>query len=121
MEADEAMRIITALLIVAFVASCGGPSGPKPGRVVSISASGPISRACLSSDRKARSAALCGCVQAMANRHLGAGDQSRAARFWRDPQKLQDIRQSDNPRNEVFWTKWKAFGADVETTCRQVS
>ncbi len=121
MEADEAMRIFTVFLILAVLASCGGTSGPRPGRVVSISASGPMSRACMASDRKARSDALCGCVQAMANRHLSASEQSRATKFWRDPQRVQDMRQSDNPRNEAFWAKWKAFGADVEQTCKQVA
>ncbi|MGC8203753.1 hypothetical protein ACP2AV_13715 [Aliiroseovarius sp. PTFE2010] len=77
---------------------------------------GTIERACLTSDRSA-SRALCGCIQQVADQTLSTGDQRMAARFFKDPQKAQDIRQSDNRSHEVFWKRYKAFGAVAQDYC----
>ncbi len=82
------------------------------------SASGPISQACLASDRTARSRALCGCIQAVANQTLGGSDQRRAASFYSDPQRAQEVRQSDRSSDEAFWEAYKAYGARAEQICR---
>jgi len=79
---------------------------------------GPISRACLQSDRKAANRSLCTCIQKAANTHLSRGDQRLAASFFKDPHKAQEIRQSDRRSHEVFWKRYRAFGSTAETYCR---
>ena len=78
---------------------------------------GPVSRACLASDSKARSYALCRCLQQVANRTLDRSDQRLAAKFFRKPQMAQDIKMSDSRSHEVFWTKYKSFGATASRSC----
>lgn len=78
---------------------------------------GPIERACLNSDRRAASRALCGCIQDVADITLSGRDQRLAASFFRDPHKAQVIRQSDRHSHEVFWQKYKAFGRTAEAYC----
>lgn len=125
------IRLITALSVVALVASCGGTryssSNSASNRAIfkssnapsssALFASGPIATACRKADRKQASRSRCGCVQAVANRSLNAREQSRGASFFNDPQKSQDLRQSDNPANERLWLKWKAFGAEAARVC----
>ncbi|MBT0958755.1 hypothetical protein IV417_15300 [Alphaproteobacteria bacterium KMM 3653] len=76
-----------------------------------------IERACLSSDRKARNRALCGCIQQVANFSLSKSEQRLGAKFFKKPQLAQDTRQSDSPTKERFWKKWKAFGATASSYC----
>lgn len=76
-----------------------------------------IRRACLQSDRRASTIALCGCIQSVASRILTKGDQKRGAKFFRDPQSAQDIRQSDRSSNERFWLRWKSFGETAQAIC----
>nr|WP_319247524.1 hypothetical protein [uncultured Celeribacter sp.] len=78
---------------------------------------GTIERACLSSDRAANNRALCGCIQQVADLTLSRGDQRQAAKFFKDPQKAQDIRQSDNSSHESFWRRYKAFGETASQYC----
>lgn len=78
---------------------------------------GPISRACMASDSKHRSVQVCGCIQKVANRTLDRSDQKLAAKFFKKPQMAQDIRMSDNRQHEVFWKKYKEFGATASATC----
>ncbi|MEL7211632.1 MAG: hypothetical protein AAGK92_03150 [Pseudomonadota bacterium] len=80
---------------------------------------GPITRACMQSDRKAASRSLCNCIQKAANTHLSRGDQRLAASFFKDPHKAQEIRQSDRRSHETFWKKYRAFGSTAETYCRR--
>ncbi|MAQ86406.1 hypothetical protein [Psychromarinibacter halotolerans] len=77
-----------------------------------------IERACLSSARAGASPQLCGCIQAVADRTLSSSDQRMAARFFKDPHMAQEIRQSDNASHEVFWKRYKVFGATAESHCR---
>lgn len=111
-----------ALFSLAALVGCGGGGYKQAGRTASSaavkpSASGPISRACLSSDRKARSPQLCGCIQAVADLTLSSSEQSRAATFYNDPQKAQDIRQSDNSAHERFWQRYKEYGKTAQDIC----
>lgn len=78
---------------------------------------GPIDRACMSSPRKQKSPQLCRCIQQVANATLTRGEQRKAAKFFRDPHKAQETRQSDNPANERFWKRYKAFGSQASQTC----
>jgi hypothetical protein len=80
---------------------------------------GPIESACLRSDRQAASRSLCGCIQNVADAVLSYGDQRRAAGFFSNPQKAQDVRQSDRSSDEAFWLRYKAFGENAESYCTQ--
>lgn len=116
-------RIFIAMAMLGTLSACGAGVNERnysSGRVVSQAfATGPISRACMQSGRKAANTRLCGCVQAVANQNLrSSGDQSMAAGFFRDPHQAQVIRQSDNPRHEDFWKRYKAFTGRAESSCR---
>lgn len=80
---------------------------------------GPIESACLRSDRQAASRALCGCIQQVANQVLSGGDQRRAAKFFSDPARAQEVRQSDRASDEAFWLRYKQFGTTAESYCTQ--
>ncbi len=83
----------------------------------SMLSAGTIERACLKSDRKAVTRALCGCIQDVADATLTSSDQRLAAKFFKDPHMAQEIRQSDRASHEVFWQKYKQFGATAEVYC----
>lgn len=83
----------------------------------SVASAGTIERACLGSDRKAANRALCGCIQQVADATLSGSDQRLAAKFFKDPQMAQDIRQSDNQSHEIFWKKYKSFGETAQSYC----
>ncbi|WP_226622941.1 hypothetical protein [Alloyangia pacifica] len=106
------MKPIYLVTILALVAGCGG--GSNSGRYY---ATGPVSKACMSSDRKARNDALCGCIQAAADDELSGGDQRRAVRFYRDPHSAQEVRQSDRNSDRDFWRRYSAFVSRAERMC----
>lgn len=114
------VKFISILIMLGLLAGCSGSSRSKGGTdysTITRVSSGPISRACLSSDRKARSRQLCGCIQAAADRTLSNSDQKLAASFYNNPQKAQDIRQSDRSAHEVFWKKYRNFSETAEAIC----
>jgi len=78
---------------------------------------GIVERACLGSSRQGASRALCGCIQQAANLTLSGSDQKMASGFFKDPQKAQDIRQSDRRTHEAFWQRYKQFGATAQAYC----
>ena len=96
-------RTVIAALIVVFSATSVGAQT--------------IERACLQADRSAANRALCGCIQEAANMSLSGGDQKIAAGFFKDPQKAQDMRQSDRRSHEIFWKRYKQFGDMARTFC----
>ena len=104
------MRKMTFLVAFAALAACGGP------RV-----SGTVGEACIAADRRAASAALCSCVQQVADQRLSDRDQSRAAAFFENPQLAQDTRQSDRFTDEAFWERYKLFTAAARQQCRAVA
>ncbi|MBU2981379.1 hypothetical protein KO498_06085 [Lentibacter algarum] len=115
------MNKFFALLAISALTACGG-NGYKSASSTARSpaksfATGPISKACMASDRKARSRELCGCVQAVANLSLSSRDQAIAASFYKDPQRSQDMRQSDNANHERFWLKYKEYGQTSQELC----
>lgn len=77
-----------------------------------------IERACLSSDRAAANPSLCGCIQRVADQVLTRADQRLAARFFKDPQRAQDIRQSDRSDHEAFWKRYRIFGSTATNVCQ---
>lgn len=116
------MKQLLMVGALTLLAACGGSGRPESGsrgvtRAVLPYATGPIGDACLASDRKARSRALCGCIQAVANDTLNGAQQRRAVTFYRDPQRAQDIRQSDRPGDERFWAAYAAYAARAEEVC----
>jgi hypothetical protein len=76
-----------------------------------------IERACLSSERGAGNRALCGCIQMAANRTLTGSDQRTAARFFRDPDRAQQVRMSGRESDRAFWQRYRAFGSYAEASC----
>ena len=89
-----------------------------PGGGVTPMAFGPINSACMASERKARSRSLCGCIQAVADQTLSSSQQRRAVSFYENPQKAQNIRQSDRAGDEAFWEAYTAYGQKAEQICR---
>ena len=75
---------------------------------------GPIENACLRSNRKEASRALCGCIQQVADMTLRGGDQRRAAGFFKDPDKAQQVKMSKRDSDDAFWERYKAFGEQAE-------
>ncbi len=89
-----------------------------PAPVAKPFATGSIQRACLASDRRARSRELCGCIQAVADQTLSGSDQRLAVSFYSDPHRAQDIRQSDRDSHRRFWTSYREYTDRAERTCR---
>jgi len=81
-------------------------------------AAGKIHRACMHSDRPGASRQLCSCIQEAANRVLSNRDQALAAKFFKDPQMAQDVRQSDSSYKEAFWKRYKDFGMTAQAFCQ---
>ncbi|MDU8929869.1 hypothetical protein RXV86_20985 [Alisedimentitalea sp. MJ-SS2] len=131
------MRIFIAITACLALVACGGGGYRKAARDVGPSkvrtvptgqpassqpavrrfASGPISQACMASDRKARSRERCGCIQAVANDTLSASDQRLAVTFYGDPHRAQVIRQSDDAGHERFWQTYKDYAQSAAAVC----
>ena len=103
------MKLFSALAVSAALALPMTAPAPAEANV--------IKRACLKADRKAATHTLCGCIQDVADAVLSRSEQRRGAKYFKDPQKLQDVRQSSSASNNAFWEKWKAFGATAKTHC----
>ena len=98
-------------LILAAVLATAGAMAPQ------VVAAGPIQNACNTSNRPAANRSLCACIQQVANQTLSRADQREAARFFRDPQRAQDVRMSQRDRDNAFWQRYRAFGAAAEARC----
>jgi hypothetical protein len=83
----------------------------------SAAMAGPISTACMKSNRQAANSALCSCIQQVADVTLAGADQRRAATFFRDPEKAQKVFMSQNRADDAFWQRYKAFGSMAEQSC----
>ena len=77
---------------------------------------GPIDSACMRGGRTA-DRALCGCIQQVADMVLSKSDQRRAADFFADPEKAQQVRLSDQAADEDFWGRYKGFAETAEAYC----
>jgi hypothetical protein len=80
-------------------------------------AANPVERACLQSARTAVSPGLCACIGSAADLTLSRGQMRAGARFFDDPQRAQDVRQSDRRRHEDLWRAWRNFGETAEAMC----
>jgi hypothetical protein len=76
-----------------------------------------IERACLTSDRPAADRALCGCIQDVANLTLTPSEQKKAATFFGNPHRAQEVRQSISRSDQRFWERYKLFGQSAKTYC----
>lgn len=99
--------MINRLMIAAAVVVLNAP----------LAVAGPIDSACIRSDRSARSYALCGCIQQVADRTLSRADQRRAANFFKDPHQAQEVRMSKSNADNAFWARYKNFAATAEAYC----
>ena len=79
---------------------------------------GLIDRACLRSDTGNGSPGLCGCIQQVADMTLTRSDQRRAARFFTDPQRAQDVRASTSDADNAFWSRYTNFGTAAARYCQ---
>lgn len=93
-------------LSVVLLAAAAGPA-----------LAGPIETACLRSERSGGNRAVCGCIQQVADMTLTGSDQRLAARFFSDPDRAQEIRQSDRRSHEAFWQRYRNFGETAEVYC----
>lgn len=110
------MKQVFLIGLALALAGCG--QSDRGSRSHYPQASGPISRACMASDREARSERLCGCIQYAAGETLTRGQQRRAAKFYKNPHQAQVIRMSSRDADNEFWADYKAHGALAERLCR---
>jgi hypothetical protein len=82
-----------------------------------VASASQIERACNTSERSTANRTLCGCIQDAADLTLSRGDQKRAAKFFKNPQKAQDTRQASNGNREDFWDRYKRFGETAQEFC----
>lgn len=118
------MKQVLIFGMILLLAGCGGGKDRNsrarqapPLRTVPVSF-GPISQACMASDRKARSRELCGCIQKVADQTLSGSEQRRAVAFYNDPHLAQQVRQSDRSNDERFWEAYVAYGERAKSVCR---
>ncbi len=76
----------------------------------------PIQRACLASDNNS-SRALCSCIGDAADATLSRSQMREGARWFDDPQRAQDVRQSDRASDEAMWQAWRTFSSLAEQRC----
>ncbi|MEM7471289.1 MAG: hypothetical protein AAF340_08050 [Pseudomonadota bacterium] len=115
------VKVAIVMSTALVLAGCGGSGTSTSRGIPSVGlAVGPISAACNRSDRRNANPRICGCAQTMADRNLSDSDQRLAASFFSEPQKAQDIRQSDRASNEAFWNRYKVFIADSERYCAAI-
>lgn len=98
-------------LFAAIVLAMAAPFG------ASAVAAGPIQKACMASDRRAATPALCGCIQQAADLTLRPADQRKAARFFKDPDAAQQVRMSKSDADNEFWARYRNFGTTAEAYC----
>lgn len=112
------MKVFAAILVAGILAGCGGGRSDRyDGGAVTRFSTGPVSKACLASDRKARNARLCGCIQTVANQSLSGSDQRKAAAFFKDPQRAHDTKMSKTASDDAFWERYEAFATRSEQSC----
>lgn len=98
------------LILAATVAFAG------LGLATGAEARGTVEKACLRSERSA-SAALCNCIQQVADMTLSRSDQRRAAGFFQNPDDAQQVRASKKSSDNEFWARYRNFGAAAESYC----
>lgn len=80
-------------------------------------AGGPIEKACNRSDRNGATRSMCSCIQQAADQTLSKSDQRRAASFFEDPDKAQDVRLSTRSSDDAFWDRYRNFTNAASSYC----
>lgn len=102
-------RLFLSVCVVAIAAGAG---------MTLPASANPIERACLQSDRPSVTRGLCSCIGAAADRTLSRSQMRNGARFFRDPQRAQEVRMSDRRSDEALWQAWRNFTETAEALCR---
>lgn len=84
---------------------------------IGMAEAGAVQNACLQSGRSAAGRALCTCIQHAADATLSRREQRMAARFFRDPQRAQDVRMSSRSSDNAFWARYRQFGDLAAARC----
>lgn len=105
------MRTRITLTAIAAAFALAAPLGVTPAQA------GAIDSACRGGQR-AGSAALCGCIQQVANQTLSRADQRRAAGFFRDADRAHDARYSKTRADDAFWDRYQRFVSTAQRYCR---
>lgn len=103
----------SVVFVPAFVLALGFGAAVAPHPVLA----NPIERACLQSGRAEANRALCACVGQVARRTLTGPQMRQGARFFNDPDRAQEMRQSSRPNHERMWQAWRRFGETAEAMC----
>ena len=82
-----------------------------------LAIAGPVDSACMRSDRTASNRQLCGCIQQVADMTLSRSDQRRAAKFFVDAERAQEVRMSKSDADNAFWARYKNFANTAEAYC----
>lgn len=98
------MKVVSIFALAVFLA------------VPTVATANPIERACLASGRGA-SSSLCSCIGSVADDLLTRSQIREGARWFDDPQRAQDVRQSDRARDEQMWQAWRTFSTAAEQRC----
>ena len=85
--------------------------------MASAALAGPIEGACLRTERAAGNRALCNCIQSAADQTLRWSDQRKAAKFFTNPDRAQQVRMSKSDGDNAFWARYKAFGQTAQASC----
>ncbi|WP_406649504.1 hypothetical protein QEZ52_08690 [Aliisedimentitalea scapharcae] len=104
------MKHLTIALLCVGVAMTTVPTPTLAG-------TGVIERACRQSNRTAANPSLCRCIQKVANKSLSHSERRKVSKWFSDPHRAQEVRQSDNRSDERLWLKYKAFGQQAQKTC----
>ncbi|MEX0283743.1 MAG: hypothetical protein AB3N23_03950 [Paracoccaceae bacterium] len=101
------MTLRAGICGLAFVMAVGSPPAEA----------GFIGNACMKANRPAASRALCTCIDKVAKKEMTRSQRKKAAKFFSDPHKAQEVRQSDRKSDENLWKNYKAFSAKASKTC----
>jgi hypothetical protein len=102
------MRHLAAITIYAVVLSLAAPAQAGLGA---------LDRACRKSNRPSATPEMCRCIQRVANDSLTRSERRKAAKFFKDPQRAQNMRQSDRSSDKIMWKKYKVFGQRAREIC----
>jgi hypothetical protein len=101
-------RLLRPVLVACVLSLAAGPG-----------AADVLKRACLKSDRRTSGPAVCTCIQSLANGHLSASDQRRAARLFAKPDKVMDYKQARKDTSKRrFWERYRDWGNAAAKNCR---
>lgn len=78
---------------------------------------GTIENACRSSSRGAAQPTLCHCIQQVAETSLTRSEQRAVSKFFAEPHRAQEVRQSDKRSDTQLWQRYIQFGSEAERVC----